>query len=218
MLMRSEAYIPEDDAVALAKADQQTRSDEAVAVRLLQEGADIHKHSKGSLSEGYSILESALAAHDTPLIPLHRSMKAAEVLVRQRREEIFHFLRAQGATYWADSEEAEALLCAAAENDLMEPARELLVAGVSPNANPDTGHANYAPLAFAVENDDIPLVQLLLQDEISDEADVGASVGFGNPTAFRACRRRSGRCYGDRNRTSQGGGERHKCRNRSQRR
>jgi len=115
-------------------------------------------------SEGESALLVSLEALDNEAVAYDRATAADVDRERKRRSEIFHLLLAQGAHFQAGSQ-GQALLCAAAEGGFFDVARELLAAGVSPDAawhKPD-GTQALSPLAAAVKNEDLPLVKLLLQ-------------------------------------------------------
>jgi len=115
--------------------------------------------------EAEPILQSVLrgGAEDAGLTGKKRN--ASWELNRRRRTKIFHLLLAQGAKYEPRSKEGYALLAVAAGDDFLELTRELLAAGVLPNADPDwpDDPPAFTPLDYAVMTDDIPLVTLLLQ-------------------------------------------------------
>ncbi|MCW3053522.1 MAG: Ankyrin repeat protein 17 [Chthonomonadales bacterium] len=127
---------------------------------LCAHGADLRLNSSRD-----SILQSALGGRADISIDLiyseKNALKQPEIV---RRTEIFHLLEAKEVTYKANSGEGYALLLIAAAHGLPGVTRELLAAGVPPDAKPMTYDAREdSPLDVAVYNDDLPLVQLLLQ-------------------------------------------------------
>ena len=127
--------------------------------------ADIHRLSHNSIPQGEPILQSTLEGSNQYRSYMHKVTDLSEILDRRRRTEIFHLLLAKGARYEANSKEGYELLSAATAGDFLEVTREMLAAGVPPNASPkwlDNSPDN-TPLANAVNTDDIPLVKLLLQ-------------------------------------------------------
>jgi len=113
--------------------------------------------------QGEPILQSVLRGGVEDALE-HKPGDDARALDRRRRVEIFHLLLAKGAKYEPHSKEGYALLAVAAEGDYLELTRELLDAGVLPNADPDwPGDPPYStPLDYAVMTEDISLVDLLL--------------------------------------------------------
>ena len=136
-----------------------------IVQELCAHGADVHKLSSTSVPEVEPILQTTLEGTSRYSGSLHNFMEVSQNLERKRRTEIFHLLLAKGAKYEANSKEGYALLRAAAESDFLEVTRELLAAGVPPNARPKwlDYTPEFSPLDAASNNDDIPLVKLLLQ-------------------------------------------------------
>jgi len=132
---------------------------------LCAHGADIHKLSQGYAPTGESILLCTLSGSNRYRSYQHRIMDVSEDLERQHRVEIFHLLLATGAKYEANAPEGYALLSAAVEDDLLALTRELLEAGVLPNANPDwpDDPPEITALDYAAMTDDSALVNLLLE-------------------------------------------------------
>lgn len=95
----------------------------------------------------------------------HQVTEFAKRREREQRTEIFHLLLSKGVRYIPHSEEGYSLLCAAAEHAFAELVQEMLAAGVPPKAPSRWigSPADCSPLDYAVMNDDIPLVKLLLQ-------------------------------------------------------
>ncbi len=151
-----------------------------IVQELCAHGADVHKLSHTYGAEGESILQFALVDSNQNG-DIRNQTSDVSVLEHKRRTEIFHLLLAKGATYKANSEEGHTLLLAACEGDLLDVTRELLAAGVPPNAQADW--IAYPPeesaLDHAVNNDDLALVKLLLQYGASTkDAQLGSPLLF----------------------------------------
>jgi len=132
---------------------------------LCAHGADIHKLIQGYAPTGAPILLCTLSGSNRYRSYQHRVMEVSEDLERQHRVEIFHLLLAKGAKYEVNAPEGYALLSAAVEDDLLALTRELLAAGVLPNANPDwpDDPPEITALDYAAMTDDSALVNLLLE-------------------------------------------------------
>ncbi len=131
-----------------------------IVQELCTHGADIHKLN----SQGESLLETTLqrrywyrASGDY--------VETEGFLDYRNRVEIYHFLLAKGAKYEPNSKEGYALLCTATQGDFQEISRELLASGVPVNARNAwlASPVEDTPLNYAVRNDDLALVTLLLQ-------------------------------------------------------
>jgi ankyrin repeat protein len=131
-----------------------------IVKELCAHGADIHKLD----SEGAPILQSALEG-GTFETAFEKDTDGLVVQDRRRRTELFHLLLAKGAKYEANSKIGYALLSAAVAGDFLDLTRELLAAGVPPDAKPGwpVDSSDESPLDSAVANDDFTLVKLLLQ-------------------------------------------------------
>jgi len=136
---------------------------------LCAHGADVHRLSQTYDPEKEPILQSALEGVARYFGPPSKERDISKALERQRRTEMYHFLLAQGAKYEPNSKTGYRLLRTAAEDDLSELVRELLAAGVPTNAKPTWLNYRYefTPLNYAVTNNDIALVKLLLQHSAS---------------------------------------------------
>jgi len=147
---------------------------------LCAHGANLHKRSHNHNPVDYYFpepeREPLVRPAEEPLLQsvlrggvediLDDQPRAPEALLdRKRRVAIFHLLLTQGAKYDPNGQEGYALLAVAAEGDYLEVARELLEAGVLPNADPDwlDDPPSVTPLDYAVRTDDLPLVELLLR-------------------------------------------------------
>jgi len=128
---------------------------------LCAQGADIHKLD----SAGASILQSVLDGSSVEGNSDKNGTDERLIRVRRRRTELFHLLLAKGAKYEPNSQAGYALLFSAVTGGYRDLTRELLAAGVSPNAKPGwpVNPQEESPLDSAVANDDVTLVKLLFQ-------------------------------------------------------
>jgi ankyrin repeat protein len=132
---------------------------------LCAHGADIHKFGESYVAEGEPILQTVLSGSNRYHDRSNEDEKAAEVLDRKHRTEIFHLLLTKGERYEPNSKTGHLLLLAAAEGSFLEITRELLDAGVPVRARPEwiDYPPEMSPLDAAVSNDHIALMQLLLE-------------------------------------------------------
>jgi len=122
--------------------------------------ADLHKRTLW----GHPILEAVLAGQTSYRYPQNKAADISQRYDVGRRTEIFHLLQAQGVQYEANSKDGYERLLEAVDGNFLEVTKELLAAGVSPNAKQEWSHSfPYAPLRCAVEHNNPALVKLLLQ-------------------------------------------------------